>query len=148
MISGKAAGALLLCLALSFLIAEGNYLMFAPWAFISLVWIEPQSTQRSSREINRTYRIWARARPVRLGFSSAELTQMHRRKIMLHAALSLRKKKMLGTTIKMRRTERNKMDFIDTIPYLLLQCEDSRRRCQDKDSLLQNQTGIKTLKSD
>lgn len=39
---------MLLCLALSFLIAEGNYLMSAPWAFISLVWIEPQSTQQSS----------------------------------------------------------------------------------------------------
>lgn len=52
---------------------------------------------------------------------------------MLDAALSLRKKKMLGATTKMRRIERNKMSFTDTVPYLLLQGEDSRRRWQDKD---------------
>lgn len=54
---------------------------------------------------------------------------------MLYAALSLRNKKMLGATTKTRRIERNNMGFTDTVPYLLLQGEDSRRRWQDKDSL-------------
>lgn len=53
---------------------------------------------------------------------------------MLYAALSLRNKKMLGATTK-TRIERNNMGFTDTVPYLLLQGEDSRRRWQDKDSL-------------
>lgn len=47
---------------------------------------------------------------------------------MLHSALSLRKKKMLSPTIRMRRNERNSMGFTDTIPYLLLEGEDSRKR--------------------
>lgn len=54
---------------------------------------------------------------------------------MLHSALSLRKKKMLGPTTRMRRNERSNMGFTDRIPYLLLEGEDSRRRWQDKDSL-------------
>lgn len=59
---------------------------------------------------------------------------MHRRKL-LHSALSLRKKKMLGPTTKMRRTERNNVGFMDTVMYLLLEGEDSRGRWQDKHSL-------------
>lgn len=52
---------------------------------------------------------------------------------MLDAALSLRKKKMLGAATKMRRIERNNMGFTNMVPYLLLQGKDSRRRWQDKD---------------
>jgi len=38
-------------------------------------------------------------------------------------------------TAKMRRNERNNMDSTGTIPYLLLESEDSRRRWPEKDSL-------------
>lgn len=54
---------------------------------------------------------------------------------MLHSALALKKKKMLGPTTKMRRIVRNSMGFTDRVLYLLLQGKDSRRRWQYKDSL-------------
>lgn len=54
---------------------------------------------------------------------------------MLHSALALKNKKMLGPTTKMRRIERNNMGFTDTVLYLFLQGKDSRRRWQYNDSL-------------
>lgn len=127
------------CCALlwGFLVAEGNYLMSAPWAFIILVWIEPQSTGQSSRDISRSFRIWTGARLVRHGFSSAQLTQMHGRKTLNVTFLTQKEEtfKRPGPTTKMRRNERNNMGSTGTVPYLLLESEDSRKRWQEKNSL-------------
>lgn len=128
------------CCALlwGFLVAEGNYLMSAPWAFIILVWIDPQSIGWSFRDISRSFRIWTGATPLRLGFISAQLTQMYGRKI-LYVTFTQQEEtfKRPGPTItaKMRRNERNNMGSTGTIPYLVLESEDSGRRWQEKDSL-------------
>lgn len=102
------------CCALlwGFRVAEGNYLTSAPWAFIILVSIEPWSTGQSSRDIRRSYGIWTGVRPVRLGFSSAQLTQMHGRKILNITFSTVTQKEETfnrpGPTTKMKRNERNR----------------------------------------
>lgn len=103
---------------------------------------DQQNFQNTSR--SQTCKTWIQL--------STTHSNAQEKKIMLHSALSLRKKKMLGPTTRMRRNERSNMGFTDTIPYLLLEGEDRRRRWQDKDSLFVpywitflNQTGKKNF---
>lgn len=58
-------------------VAEGNYLMFVPWAFIKIIWIEPQSTGQSSGDIScfgmRTLRLRRQAYKTWVLFSAVHL---------------------------------------------------------------------------